>query len=153
MEQGYQLETDSLGGNPILRRLKDDEVVRPLSANRNIIKALEERGLIHSGKGNDPLRGSGIPIRNGSWRRSDASCDNETPLCAEGTERRGGSKSLKSTSMLPAKRIGIPDITSPRLSLFRLFASIRRTPSRILFDAMGIDSLLGERRIRGGKDD
>jgi hypothetical protein len=43
MEHGYQLETDSLGGNPILRRLKDDEVVRPLSANRNTIKALEER--------------------------------------------------------------------------------------------------------------
>ena len=55
MEQGYQLETDSLGRNPLLRRLKDDEVVRPLSANRNTIKALEERGLIHSGKGNDPL--------------------------------------------------------------------------------------------------
>jgi hypothetical protein len=54
MEQGYQLETDSLGRNPILRRLKD-EVARPLSANRNTIKALEERGLIHSGKGNDPL--------------------------------------------------------------------------------------------------
>ena len=25
MEHGYQLETDSLGGNPVLRRLKDDE--------------------------------------------------------------------------------------------------------------------------------
>ena len=55
MQEGYQLETDSLGGNPMLRRLKDDEVVRPLSANRNTIKALEERGLIHSGKGRDPL--------------------------------------------------------------------------------------------------
>ena len=55
MEQGYQLETDSLGGNPVLRRLKGDEVIRPLSANRNTIKALEERGLIHSGKGHDPL--------------------------------------------------------------------------------------------------
>jgi len=55
MEKGFQLETDSLGGNPILRRLKDDEVIRPLSANRNTIKALEERGLIHSGKGRDPL--------------------------------------------------------------------------------------------------
>jgi hypothetical protein len=55
MEQGYQLETDSLGGSPILRRLKDDEVIRPLSANRNTIKALRERGLIHSGKGRDPL--------------------------------------------------------------------------------------------------
>ena len=35
MEHGYQLETDSLGGDPVLRRLKDDEVVRPASANRN----------------------------------------------------------------------------------------------------------------------
>jgi hypothetical protein len=25
MQHGYQLETDSLGGNPVLRRLKDDE--------------------------------------------------------------------------------------------------------------------------------
>lgn len=54
MDQGYQLETDSLGGNPILR-LKDDEVIRPLSANRSTIKALEERGLIHPGKGRDAL--------------------------------------------------------------------------------------------------
>jgi hypothetical protein len=29
MEHGYQLETDSLGANLALRRLKDDEVVRP----------------------------------------------------------------------------------------------------------------------------
>lgn len=55
VEQGYQLETDSLGGNPILRRLKDGEVIRPPSANRATIKALEERGLIPSGKGRDPL--------------------------------------------------------------------------------------------------
>lgn len=55
IEQGYQLETDFLGGNPVLRRLKDDEVIRPLSANRNTIKALEERGLIHSGEGRYPL--------------------------------------------------------------------------------------------------
>lgn len=55
MEQGYQLETDSLGGNPVPRRLKGDEVIRPLLANRNTIKALEARGLIHSGKGRDPL--------------------------------------------------------------------------------------------------
>lgn len=33
MEDGYQLETDSLGGNPVLRKLKDGEVIRPLSAN------------------------------------------------------------------------------------------------------------------------
>jgi hypothetical protein len=55
MENGYQLETDSLGGEPVLRRLKDDEVVRPASANRNIVKALEERGLITPGKGREPL--------------------------------------------------------------------------------------------------
>ncbi len=55
MGQGYQLETDSLGGNPTLRRLKDDEVIRPVSVNRNTIKALEERGLIRPGKGRDLL--------------------------------------------------------------------------------------------------
>jgi len=55
IQDGYQLETDSLGGNPILRRLKDNEEIRPLSANRNTIKALEKRGLISLGKGRDPL--------------------------------------------------------------------------------------------------
>ena len=50
MEQGYQLETDSLGGNPTLRRLKDNEVIRALSANRNTIKALEQRGFISPAK-------------------------------------------------------------------------------------------------------
>jgi hypothetical protein len=35
IQDGYQLETDSLGGNPVLRRLKDNEEIRPLSANRN----------------------------------------------------------------------------------------------------------------------
>ena len=55
MEKGYQLETDSLGRDPILRRAKDNEVIRPLSANRNTIKALEQRGLIIPGKGGDPL--------------------------------------------------------------------------------------------------
>jgi len=45
MEHGYRLETDSLGGDPVLRRLKDDEVVRLASANRNTVKSLEERGL------------------------------------------------------------------------------------------------------------
>ena len=43
IQDGYQLETDSLGGNPVLRRLKDNEEVRPLSANRNTIKAMEGR--------------------------------------------------------------------------------------------------------------
>jgi len=55
IQDGYQLETDSLGGNPVLRRSKDDEGIRPLSANRNTIKAMEQRGLISPGKGRDPL--------------------------------------------------------------------------------------------------
>jgi hypothetical protein len=55
IQDGYQLETDSLGGHPVLRRLKDDEEFRPLSANRNTIKAMERRGLITPGKGRDPL--------------------------------------------------------------------------------------------------
>ena len=55
MQHGYELETDSLGGNPVLRRLKDNEEIRPLSANRNTIKAMEQRGLISPGKGRDPL--------------------------------------------------------------------------------------------------
>ena len=55
MEHGYQLETDSLGGNPVLRGLKNGEVIRPTSANRNTVTALEDRGLIQSGKGREPL--------------------------------------------------------------------------------------------------
>jgi hypothetical protein len=55
IQDGYQLETDSLGGNPVLRRLKDNEEMRPLSANRNTIKAMEQRGLISPGKSRDPL--------------------------------------------------------------------------------------------------
>ena len=54
MEHGYQLETDTLGGNPILR-LKSGEVIRPAAVNRNTIKALQERGLISSAKGPEPL--------------------------------------------------------------------------------------------------
>ncbi len=46
IEQGYQLETDSLGGNPGLRRLKDNEVLRPPDANASTVKALQQRGLI-----------------------------------------------------------------------------------------------------------
>jgi len=42
LEHGYQLETDSLGGNPVLRRLKDDEVIRPVSANASSVKALQQ---------------------------------------------------------------------------------------------------------------
>ena len=55
MENGYQLETDSLGGNPVLRSVKDGEVIRPMSANASTVKALQERGLIHATKSRDPL--------------------------------------------------------------------------------------------------
>jgi hypothetical protein len=56
MEHGYQLETDSLGSDPVLRRFKDDEVMRPASANRNTVKALAERGVVVPSKGRDPLK-------------------------------------------------------------------------------------------------
>jgi hypothetical protein len=55
MQEGYQLETDSLSGDSVLRRLKDNEVIRPMSANRNAITAMQKRGLISPGKGRDPL--------------------------------------------------------------------------------------------------
>ncbi len=55
MGNGYQLETDSLGGNPVLRRSKDGEVIRPLSANASGVKALQERKLIQAAKSRDPL--------------------------------------------------------------------------------------------------
>jgi hypothetical protein len=55
IQDGYQLETDSLGGNPVLRRLRDNEEIRPQSASRTTIKAMERRGLISPGKGPDPL--------------------------------------------------------------------------------------------------
>jgi len=55
IQHGYELETDSLGSNPVLRHSKDNEEIRPLSAIRNTIKALEQRGLISPGKGRDPL--------------------------------------------------------------------------------------------------
>lgn len=55
MQDGYQLETDSLSSNPVLRRLKDGAVIRPLSANASTVKALQERKLIHATKGRDPL--------------------------------------------------------------------------------------------------
>jgi hypothetical protein len=53
IQDGYELETDSLGGNPVLRHLKNNEEIRPLSANRNTIKALEQRGLISPNEGGD----------------------------------------------------------------------------------------------------
>lgn len=56
MKSGYQLETDSLRSDVVLRNLKDDSVVRPTSVNRSTIEALEKRGLIAPGKSDDPLR-------------------------------------------------------------------------------------------------
>ena len=53
LQSGYQLETDSLGSNLVLRH--GDEVIRPTSANRNTVKALHDRGLITPGKSPDPL--------------------------------------------------------------------------------------------------
>ncbi len=55
MEDGYQLETDSRGGDPVLRRAKNRELIRPLSANASTVKVLQERGLVRSSKGRDPL--------------------------------------------------------------------------------------------------
>ena len=44
-----------LTGNPVLRRLKDNELIRPVSANASTLQALQEHGLIHAAKGRDPL--------------------------------------------------------------------------------------------------
>jgi integrase len=64
IQDGYQLETDSLGGNPILRRLKDNEEIRPLSANRNTIKAMRDGRWVFldfKGKGNK-VRSVAVPL-------------------------------------------------------------------------------------------
>jgi hypothetical protein len=55
MSRGYELETDSLGGNPVLRSVKDDTVMRPADANASTVKALEQRGLIRPSKSRDSL--------------------------------------------------------------------------------------------------
>lgn len=55
MKNGYALRTDLLGANPVLRRLKGDEEIRPASANRGTVEGLQKRGLIVSGKGGEPL--------------------------------------------------------------------------------------------------
>jgi hypothetical protein len=56
MKHGYRLETDSLGADPVLRNSKDDEVIRPASANRNTVNALQKRGLITPAKSRNPLK-------------------------------------------------------------------------------------------------
>ncbi len=55
MQHGYQLETGSLQDGPLLRRLKDNQVIRTASANQSTVNALRERGLIEVGKGGDVL--------------------------------------------------------------------------------------------------
>jgi hypothetical protein len=40
MEHGYELETDSLGSDPVLRQLRNGEAIWPPSANRNTIKSM-----------------------------------------------------------------------------------------------------------------
>ena len=55
LQNGYQIETSSLETGPLLRRLKDNEVIRTTSANRNTIKALEDRELIKLAKSPDLL--------------------------------------------------------------------------------------------------
>lgn len=56
LEHGYQLETDSLGSDLVLRKQGGEEVIRPASANRNTVQALKERGLITEAKSHDPLK-------------------------------------------------------------------------------------------------
>ena len=55
IQGGDQLETDLLGGNPVLRRLKDNEEIRPLSANRNYHQGDGTAWTHQPGKGRDPL--------------------------------------------------------------------------------------------------
>ena len=46
LNHGYQLESSSVGGGLLLRRLKDNAVMRTASSNRNTIRALEQCGLV-----------------------------------------------------------------------------------------------------------
>ena len=55
LNHGYQLEVGAVESAPLLRRLKDDTIIRPASVNRSTIRALEERGLIGSAESDDKL--------------------------------------------------------------------------------------------------
>jgi hypothetical protein len=73
MQDGYELETDSLGGNPVLRRLKDGEVIRPLSANvqhREII-ARSRADSCDERSRSAHLLDAGHSLSHGVRRRSD----------------------------------------------------------------------------------
>ena len=61
MGHGYQLETTSLGDNPVLRRLKDNTELRAASVNRRTIEELQKRGLISVAK-------SGVVVKPTVWR-------------------------------------------------------------------------------------
>jgi hypothetical protein len=61
MGHGYQLETASLGDNPVLRRLKDNTELRAASVNRRTIEQLQKRGLISVAK-------SGGVVKPTVWR-------------------------------------------------------------------------------------
>jgi hypothetical protein len=64
MAQGFQrlngrrigFATNFCGADPVLHGLKNEEVMRPASANRNTVKALEKHDLIVQRRGGDPLR-------------------------------------------------------------------------------------------------
>lgn len=55
LAHGYQLEVTGAEGAPVLRRLKDNEIVRPAGVSRSTLRALEERGLISAIQGEDKL--------------------------------------------------------------------------------------------------
>jgi hypothetical protein len=91
MEQRFQVEADSLGGDPLLRRLKDDEVLRPADAKACTVKALQERCLIRPGK---------VAIRSPSRFLCWANKLDESESCADVTDCRDKSRSWRSVSML-----------------------------------------------------
>jgi hypothetical protein len=82
LQNGYELETDTLGSDVLLRQPKDKEVIRPLSATRNTVKALEERGMVAPAKGDDPLRMV--------WRLNDGESPKKSPRKTAPESRRTG---------------------------------------------------------------
>ncbi len=64
MHNGYQLETDSMSRDPLLRHMEDQQVIRPLSATQTTVKALEKRGVIVPAEGADGLSVTWRLIKN-----------------------------------------------------------------------------------------